>query len=149
MSLISVLSQPANTCEYVALSNWEQPSDQSPSTAYDVENWHGMERYEFDAKGETEKYTYVMSTCVNSFSVSIQDLAEYHAPSFQACAREANVSAFMCTYSKHGWTKSMQQVLIMQRRCCQWDTDLCRCSPPRHHFTQTLEVGSGGAVDHL
>lgn len=22
------------------------------STAYDVENWHGMERYEFDAKGE-------------------------------------------------------------------------------------------------
>jgi len=50
-------------------------------TAYDVENWHGMERYEFDAK------------------VSIQDLAEYHAPSFQACAREANVSAFMCTYN--------------------------------------------------
>lgn len=51
-------------------------------TGYDVENWHGYERYEFDAQ------------------ITIQDLAEYHAPAFQACAREANVGAFMCTYSK-------------------------------------------------
>ncbi|XXG94862.1 hypothetical protein Hte_001121 [Hypoxylon texense] len=49
-------------------------------TAYDIEDWLGNERYEFDAK------------------VSPQELAEYYLPSFEACAR-SNVGSFMCSYN--------------------------------------------------
>ena len=69
-------------------------------TGYDVENWHGYERFEFDAQ------------------ISIQDLAEYHAPSFQACAREANVSAFMCTYSQYSIDRLLS--CANSARLCEW-----------------------------
>lgn len=49
-------------------------------TAYDIEDWLGNERYEFDAK------------------VSPQELAEYYMPPFEACAR-SNVGSFMCSYN--------------------------------------------------
>lgn len=48
---------------------------------YDVENWNGNYRYQFDA------------------SISTQDMVEYYLPSFQACARDAQVGAFMCSYN--------------------------------------------------
>ncbi|KAL1633914.1 hypothetical protein SLS58_010858 [Diplodia intermedia] len=50
-------------------------------TGYDVENWNGNFRYQFDAQ------------------ISMQDMVEYYMPSFQACAREAKVGAFMCSYN--------------------------------------------------
>ncbi|KAK7737380.1 hypothetical protein SLS53_006685 [Cytospora paraplurivora] len=48
---------------------------------YDVENWDGNYRYQFDA------------------SISTQDLVEYYLPSFQTCARDAKVGGFMCSYN--------------------------------------------------
>ncbi|KAI1780193.1 glycoside hydrolase family 3 protein [Hypoxylon cercidicola] len=48
--------------------------------AYDIEDWLGNERYEFDAK------------------VGPQELAEYFMPAFEACAR-SNVGSFMCSYN--------------------------------------------------
>lgn len=50
-------------------------------TAYDLENWHGNSRNGFDA------------------IVSTQDLSEYYMPTFQTCARDANVGSFMCSYN--------------------------------------------------
>ncbi|KAI1759195.1 glycoside hydrolase family 3 protein [Hypoxylon sp. FL1150] len=49
-------------------------------TAYDIEDWLGNERYEFDAK------------------ISPQELSEYYMPPFEACAK-ANVGSFMCSYN--------------------------------------------------
>ncbi|KAF2705212.1 glycoside hydrolase family 3 protein [Pleomassaria siparia CBS 279.74] len=48
---------------------------------YDMENWNGNFRYQFDAQ------------------ISQQDLVEYYLPSFQSCARDSNVGAFMCSYN--------------------------------------------------
>jgi hypothetical protein len=50
-------------------------------TGYDIENWNGNLRYQFDAQ------------------ISQQDLVEYYLPPFQSCARDSNVGAFMCSYS--------------------------------------------------
>lgn len=48
---------------------------------YDVESWNGNYRYQFDAQ------------------ISAQDMVEYYLPPFQACARDARVGAFMCSYN--------------------------------------------------
>jgi len=48
---------------------------------YDMENWGGNFRYQWDAQ------------------VSQQDLVEYYLPSFKSCAA-SNVGSFMCSYSK-------------------------------------------------
>ncbi|KAF2636649.1 glycoside hydrolase [Massarina eburnea CBS 473.64] len=47
---------------------------------YDMENWNGNERYQFDAQ------------------ISQQDLVEYYLPPFKSCV-DANVGAFMCSYN--------------------------------------------------
>ncbi|KAL5042387.1 Exo-1,4-beta-xylosidase bxlB [Aspergillus fruticulosus] len=49
--------------------------------AYDLEEWGGISRFEFDAK------------------VSTVDLLEYYLPPFKTCAVDANVGAFMCSYN--------------------------------------------------
>ncbi|KAK5957273.1 hypothetical protein OHC33_001645 [Knufia fluminis] len=49
--------------------------------AYDMENWHGVQRYEFDAQ------------------VTPQDLSEYYMQPFQTCARDAGVASIMCSYN--------------------------------------------------
>lgn len=48
---------------------------------YDMEDWNGNLRNQFDAQ------------------ISQQDLVEYYLKPFQACV-QANVGAFMCSYSK-------------------------------------------------
>jgi beta-D-xylosidase 4 len=48
---------------------------------YDLENWNGNHRYQFDAQ------------------ISSQDMVEYYMPPFQSCARDSNVGAFMCSYN--------------------------------------------------
>jgi xylan 1,4-beta-xylosidase len=48
---------------------------------YDLESWNGNYRNQFDA------------------SISTQDMVEYYLPPFQACARDAKVGAFMCSYN--------------------------------------------------
>lgn len=48
---------------------------------YDMESWNGNLRYQWDAH------------------IGPQDLVEYYMPSFESCARDSNVGAFMCTYN--------------------------------------------------
>jgi beta-D-xylosidase 4 len=49
--------------------------------AYDLEDWGGVSRYEFNAE------------------VDIEDLLDYYLPPFKACAVDANVAGFMCSYN--------------------------------------------------
>ncbi|KAH8890645.1 putative xylan 1,4-beta-Xylosidase [Thozetella sp. PMI_491] len=48
---------------------------------YDLEDWHGNYRFQFDAK------------------ISVQDLAEYYTLPFRSCVRDSNVAGVMCTYN--------------------------------------------------
>jgi hypothetical protein len=66
-----------STCEYFVLI--VRVTD--VNLGYDIESWNGNYRYQFDAQ------------------ISSQDLVEYYLPSFQSCARDSNVGAFMCSYS--------------------------------------------------
>ncbi len=49
--------------------------------AYDLEDWGGVSRFEFDAQ------------------VTAVDLVEYYLPPFRTCAVDAKVGAFMCSYN--------------------------------------------------
>uniref|UniRef100_A0A0D9WA62 Fibronectin type III-like domain-containing protein n=1 Tax=Leersia perrieri TaxID=77586 RepID=A0A0D9WA62_9ORYZ len=51
-------------------------------TAYDVDNWKGVERYTFDAV------------------VSQQDLDDTFQPPFKSCVLDGNVASVMCSYNK-------------------------------------------------
>ncbi|XP_040379316.1 beta-D-xylosidase 4 [Oryza brachyantha] len=51
-------------------------------TAYDVDNWKGVERYTFDAV------------------VSQQDLDDTYQPPFKSCVIDGNVASVMCSYNK-------------------------------------------------
>eukprot|EP00271_Cylindrocystis_brebissonii_P003706 TRINITY_DN14972_c0_g1_i1.p1 TRINITY_DN14972_c0_g1~~TRINITY_DN14972_c0_g1_i1.p1 ORF type:complete len:873 (+),score=102.60 TRINITY_DN14972_c0_g1_i1:115-2733(+) len=51
-------------------------------TAYDVENWGGMDRTRFDAQ------------------VTAQDMADTYQPPFQACVQEGRASSVMCSYNE-------------------------------------------------
>ncbi|KAE8653893.1 putative beta-D-xylosidase 7 [Hibiscus syriacus] len=51
-------------------------------TAYDVDNWKGVNRFVYDAK------------------VSLQDLADTFNPPFRSCIREGKASGIMCAYNR-------------------------------------------------
>ncbi|KAL5973030.1 hypothetical protein ACLOJK_039837 [Asimina triloba] len=51
-------------------------------TAYDLENWHGLDRWSFDAK------------------VTEQDIVETFNRPFEACIREGDVSSIMCSFNR-------------------------------------------------
>ncbi|KAJ7531269.1 hypothetical protein O6H91_14G038400 [Diphasiastrum complanatum] len=51
-------------------------------TAYDVDNWNGIDRYHFDAQ------------------VTAQDLADTFNPPFQSCVEDGHVSSVMCSYNR-------------------------------------------------
>ncbi|KAG8368707.1 hypothetical protein BUALT_Bualt15G0073700 [Buddleja alternifolia] len=51
-------------------------------TAYDVDNWKGIQRYTFDAK------------------VSKQDLDDTFQPPFKSCVLDGNVASVMCSYNQ-------------------------------------------------
>ncbi|KAI2629528.1 glycoside hydrolase family 3 protein [Hypoxylon sp. NC1633] len=63
--------------------------------AYDIEDWLGNERYEFDAQ------------------VTPQELAEYYMPPFEACAR-ANVGSVMCSYNALNGVPTCSNSYILQ-----------------------------------
>ena len=50
---------------------------------YDIEDWHGNERYGYDAK------------------ITMQDLVETYLPSFKSCLKDAHVGSAMCSYNVH------------------------------------------------
>ncbi|RZC64748.1 hypothetical protein C5167_008436 [Papaver somniferum] len=51
-------------------------------TAYDVDNWKGVDRYTFDAK------------------VTKQDMDDTYQPPFKSCVIDGNVASVMCSYNK-------------------------------------------------
>ncbi|MCL7048716.1 hypothetical protein MKW94_001386, partial [Papaver nudicaule] len=51
-------------------------------TAYDVDNWKGVDRFHFDAK------------------VTLQDMEDTYQPPFKSCVIEGHVSSVMCSYNK-------------------------------------------------
>ncbi|XP_074380768.1 putative beta-D-xylosidase 7 [Apium graveolens] len=51
-------------------------------TAYDLDRWHGVTRYAFDA------------------IVTKQDLADTYQPPFQSCIQQAKASGIMCAYNR-------------------------------------------------
>nr|VDC72127.1 unnamed protein product [Brassica rapa] len=51
-------------------------------TAYDLDNWKGIDRFHFDAK------------------VTKQDLEDTYQPPFKSCVEEGDVSSVMCSYNR-------------------------------------------------
>ncbi|KAI1122245.1 beta-xylosidase [Nemania abortiva] len=64
--------------------------------AYDLERWHGLTRYEFDA------------------IVTMQDLVEYYLPPFQQCARDSKVKSIMCSYNSVNGTPACASTYLME-----------------------------------
>ncbi|KIK68708.1 glycoside hydrolase family 3 protein [Collybiopsis luxurians FD-317 M1] len=64
--------------------------------AYDMEDWEGNARTAFDA------------------IVSIQDLAEYYSPSFQACVRDAEAASIMCSFNSVNGIPACASKYLMQ-----------------------------------
>ncbi|KAH9897322.1 glycoside hydrolase family 3 protein [Xylariomycetidae sp. FL2044] len=74
---------------------------------YDIEDWMGNERYEFDAQ------------------INPQELAEYYMPPFEACVR-ANVASIMCSYNSLNGVPTCSSSYLMQdilRDHWGWDRD--------------------------
>ena len=58
---------------------------------YDIEDWHGNERYGYNA------------------IISMQDLAETYLPSFKSCLKDAHVGSAMCSYNVSSAQQQQQQ----------------------------------------
>ncbi|KAI0127003.1 beta-glucosidase [Xylariales sp. AK1849] len=63
---------------------------------YDIENWLGNERYEFDA------------------IINPQELSEYYMQPFKACARDAKVASIMCSYNALNGVPTCANSYILQ-----------------------------------
>ncbi|KAI3600443.1 glycoside hydrolase family 3 protein [Moniliophthora roreri] len=64
--------------------------------AYDIENWEGNDRTEFNAV------------------VSTQDFAEYYSPPFQSCVRDAKAASVMCSYNEVNGVPSCANSYLLQ-----------------------------------
>jgi beta-glucosidase-like glycosyl hydrolase len=62
-----ISEQVAATCKHFA--------------AYSLENWHGMDRFHFNAV------------------VSARDMADTYLPAFEACVRHGHARSVMCSYN--------------------------------------------------
>ncbi|KAI1867610.1 hypothetical protein JX265_007412 [Neoarthrinium moseri] len=63
---------------------------------YDIEDWNGNERYEFDA------------------IINPQELSEYYMQPFKACARDAKVASIMCSYNALNGVPTCASSYILQ-----------------------------------
>ncbi|AEO70559.1 glycoside hydrolase family 3 protein [Thermothielavioides terrestris NRRL 8126] len=108
--------------------------------AYDLERWHNITRYEFDA------------------IVSLQDLSEYYLPPFQQCARDSKVGSIMCSYNSLNGTPACANTYLMDdilRKHWRWTEDnnyiTSDCNaikdflPDEHNFTQTAAEAAAAA----
>src|SRR5258708_4959364 len=64
--------------------------------AYDLEDWGGVSRFNFNA------------------NVTQQDLAEYYSLPFQSCVRDAKVSSVMCSYNSVNDVPSCASSYLLQ-----------------------------------
>ncbi|KAK4597146.1 hypothetical protein RGQ29_014940 [Quercus rubra] len=73
-------------------------------TAYDVENWKGVDRYHFDAR------------------VTEQDMEETFNPPFEMCVKDGDVSGIMCSYNRvNGIPSCADPNLLKQTLRQEWD----------------------------
>ncbi|PCH44282.1 glycoside hydrolase family 3 protein [Wolfiporia cocos MD-104 SS10] len=108
---------------------------------YDLENWEGNVRYGFDAL------------------ISIQDLSEFYTRSFQTCARDANVGAFMCSYNAVNGVPSCANSYLLQdilrdhwgwTNEDQWVTSDCDAIQniyEPHYYAPTRELTVADAIN--
>jgi len=108
--------------------------------AYDMENWNGNYRYQFDAQ------------------VTQQDLVEYYLPSFKSCV-QANVGAFMCSYNALNGVPTcadpwlLQSVLrdhwnwTAEQQCVTSDCDAVQNIFMPHDYTTTREETVAAALN--
>ncbi|KAG5250953.1 beta-D-xylosidase [Salix suchowensis] len=72
-------------------------------TAYDLDNWKGMNRFIFDAQ------------------VTLQDLADTYQPPFQSCIQEGKASGIMCAYNRvNGVPNCADYNLLSKKARGQW-----------------------------
>ncbi|KAK6072998.1 glycoside hydrolase family 3 protein [Seiridium cupressi] len=107
---------------------------------YDIENWNGNERYEFDA------------------IINPQELSEYYMQPFKACARDAKVASIMCSYNALNGVPTCASSYILQdvlRGHWNWTDDgfyvVSDCDAVQnvympHNYSPTRE---GAAADSL
>ncbi|XP_054779497.1 probable beta-D-xylosidase 5 [Prosopis cineraria] len=75
-------------------------------TAYDLDNWKGIDRFHFDAK------------------VTQQDLEDTYQPPFKSCVEEGHVSSVMCSYNRvNGIPTCADPDLLQGIVRGQWDLD--------------------------
>lgn len=109
--------------------------------AYDLEDWEGNLRYAFDA------------------IVSQQDLSEFYTRSFQTCARDAKVGAFMCSYNAVNGVPSCADSYLLQDLLREhwnwttvdhWVTGDCGAIEyiyEAHHYTDTPQEAVADALN--
>ncbi|KXN86330.1 putative exo-1,4-beta-xylosidase bxlB [Leucoagaricus sp. SymC.cos] len=107
--------------------------------AYDLENWEGINRSDFDAK------------------VSLQDLSEYYLPSFQSCVRDAKVASVMCSFNSVNGVPSCASSYLLQDvlrdfwgfnndRWVVADCDAIENIFSTHNFTSSLAEAAADAL---
>ncbi|KAE8454440.1 hypothetical protein EG329_000062 [Mollisiaceae sp. DMI_Dod_QoI] len=108
---------------------------------YDLEDWHGNERYGFDA------------------IISSQDLREYYLPSFQTCARDSEVSSIMCSYNAVNGVPTCADDYLLQtilREYWNWtaedhwitsDCDAVENVYNPHNYTSTPEQAAADSLN--
>jgi xylan 1,4-beta-xylosidase len=109
-------------------------------TGYDMENWHGNDRYGFDAQ------------------INMQDLSEYYMQPFQQCARDSRVSSIMCSYNAMNGVPTCADQYILQdilREHWGWEADghyvTSDCDSLQniflpHNYTSTREEAAAEAL---
>jgi len=110
--------------------------------AYDLEDWHGVDRYHFNA------------------IVNDRDLVETYLPSFEACVRESRVGSVMCSYNAVNGIPSCANDFILQEIMrdewgfdgyivsdCDAISDILYSHNYTHNISQTCQVALRAGCD--
>ncbi|KAI0509195.1 glycoside hydrolase family 3 protein [Xylaria bambusicola] len=105
---------------------------------YDLENWHGIARYGFDAK------------------ITMQDLQDYYLQPFRTCVRDANVRSIMCSYNAVNGVPTcadpwlLQKVLREHYGFTEWvtaDCDAIQNIWTDHHYGGSAAGAAAAAIN--
>ncbi|KAM7274542.1 hypothetical protein ACFE04_016408 [Oxalis oulophora] len=106
-------------------------------TAYDLDNWHGVDRFHFNAK------------------VSKQDLVDTFDVPFEMCVKEGKVASVMCSYNQvNGIPTCADPNLLKKTVRGQWgldgyivsDCDSVGVFYDQQHYTSTPEEAAADAI---
>ncbi|MED6125588.1 putative beta-D-xylosidase 2 [Stylosanthes scabra] len=106
-------------------------------TAYDLDNWNGMDRFHFNAK------------------VSKQDIEDTFDVPFRMCVKEGNVASVMCSYNQVNGVPTCADPILLKRTVRgQWglngyivsDCDSVGVFYTNQHYTSTPEEAAADAI---